>query len=96
MLVMVPLVFLVNGFTKGDWLEAFLLLLQWAFAQHLKRVPIIVTIRQGAMAMASKKVIVKRLNSIQNLGAMECPVHGQDRHADPGQKCSSRARRCPR
>jgi len=72
MLVMVPLVFLVNGITKGDWLEAFLFAVAVAVGLTPEMLPMIVTINlaKGAMAMASKKVIVKRLNSIQNLGAM--------------------------
>jgi len=72
MLVMVPLVFLVNGFTKGDWLEAFLFAVAVAVGLTPEMLPMIVTINlaKGALAMAGKKVIVKRLNSIQNLGAM--------------------------
>ncbi len=72
MLVMVPLVFLVNGITKGDWLEAFLFAVAVAVGLTPEMLPMIVTINlaKGAMAMAGKKVIVKRLNSIQNLGAM--------------------------
>ncbi len=73
MLVMVPLVFLINGFTKGDWLEAFLFAVAVAVGLAPEMLPMIVTINlaKGALAMANKKVIVKRLNSIQNLGAMD-------------------------
>ena len=73
MLVMVPLVFLVNGLTKGDWLEAFLFAVAVAVGLTPEMLPMIVTINlaKGALAMAGKKVIVKRLNSIQNLGAMD-------------------------
>ena len=73
MLVMVPLVFLVNGLTKGDWLEAFLFAVAVAVGLTPEMLPMIVTINlaKGALAMAGKKVIVKRLNSIQNFGAMD-------------------------
>jgi Mg2+-importing ATPase len=73
MLVMVPLVFVINGLTKGDWLEAFLFAVAVAVGLAPEMLPMIVTINlaKGALAMAAKKVIVKRLNSIQNLGAMD-------------------------
>ena len=73
MAVMVPLVFLVNGITKGDWLEAFLFAVAVAVGLTPEMLPMIVTINlaKGAMAMSRKRVIVKRLNSIQNLGAMD-------------------------
>jgi Mg2+-importing ATPase len=70
--VMVPLVFFINGFTKGDWKEAFFFALAVAVGLTPEMLPMIVTVclTKGAMLMASKKVIVKRLHSIQNLGAM--------------------------
>jgi P-type Mg2+ transporter len=73
MLVMAPLVFLINGFTKGDWLEAFLFALSVAVGLTPEMLPVIVTtnLAKGALAMSRKKVIVKRLNSIQNFGAMD-------------------------
>jgi len=71
--VMVPAVFLINGFTKGDWLEAMLFAVAVAVGLTPEMLPMIVTMNlaKGAMAMARKKVIVKRLNSIQNFGAMD-------------------------
>ena len=73
MVVMVPLVFLINGLTKGDWLEAFLFAVAVAVGLTPEMLPMIVTINlaKGALAMSRKKVIVKRLNSIQNFGAMD-------------------------
>ena len=73
MAVMVPLVFLINGFTKGNWLEALLFAVAVAVGLTPEMLPMIVTINlaKGALAMAGKKVIVKRLNAIQNLGAMD-------------------------
>ena len=72
-LVMVPLVFLINGLTKGDWEEAFFFALAVAVGLTPEMLPMIVAVclSKGAIAMSRKKVIVKRLNSIQNLGAMD-------------------------
>jgi Mg2+-importing ATPase len=73
MLVMVPLVFLINGFTKHDWMEAFIFSMSVAVGLTPEMLPMIVTVNlsKGALAMSRKKVIVKRLNSIQNFGAMD-------------------------
>jgi len=73
MMVMVPLVFLINGFTRHNWNEAFFFALAVAVGMTPEMLPMIVTVclSKGAMAMSKKKVIVKRLNSIQNLGAMD-------------------------
>jgi len=72
-LVMVPLVFVINWVTKGDWKEAFFFALAVAVGMTPEMLPMIVTVclTRGAMLMATKKVIVKRLHSIQNLGAMD-------------------------
>lgn len=72
-LVMVPLVFIINGLTKGDWKEAFFFALAVAVGLTPEMLPMIVAVclTKGALAMSRKKVIVKRLNSIQNLGAMD-------------------------
>ncbi|MHB1037968.1 MAG: magnesium-translocating P-type ATPase [Pirellulales bacterium] len=73
MLVMVPLVFLINGFTKHNWGDAFFFALAVAVGMTPEMLPMIVTVclSRGAIRMSHKKVIVKRLNSIQNLGAMD-------------------------
>lgn len=72
MLVMVPTVFLINGITKGDWLEALLFGISVAVGLTPEMLPMIVTtcLAKGAMAMSKKKAIVKNLNSIQNFGAI--------------------------
>lgn len=72
MLVMVPTVFAVNGFLKHDWMEAFLFAVSIAVGLTPEMLPMIVTtnLAKGAMAMAKHKVIVKRLGSIQDFGAM--------------------------
>jgi Mg2+-importing ATPase len=73
MLVMVPLVFLINGFTKHDWKEAFFFAMAVAVGLTPEMLPMIVSVclSKGAIAMSRKKVIVKRLNSIQNFGGMD-------------------------
>ena len=73
MAVMVPAVFLINGLIKGDWLEALLFATAVAVGLTPEMLPMLVTINlaKGAIAMSRKRVIVKRLNSIQNLGAMD-------------------------
>ncbi|MFX7918685.1 hypothetical protein ABTK44_21180, partial [Acinetobacter baumannii] len=69
--VMVPLVFLINGLNKQDWLEALLFALAVAVGLTPEMLPMIVTVNlaKGALAMSRVQVIVKRLNAIQNLGA---------------------------
>jgi Mg2+-importing ATPase len=71
--VMVPAVFLINGLSKHDWMEAFLFAMAVAVGLTPEMLPMIVTVNlsKGALAMARKKVIVKRLNAIQNFGAMD-------------------------
>jgi P-type Mg2+ transporter len=73
MLVMVPLVFLINGFTKHQWGEAFFFAMAVAVGLTPEMLPMIVSVclSKGALAMSRKKVIVKRLNAIQNFGAMD-------------------------
>ncbi len=71
-LVMVPVVLLINGFTKDDWTEAFLFALSVAVGLTPEMLPMIVTstLAKGAVILSRKKVIVKRLDAIQNFGAM--------------------------
>ena len=73
MAVMVPVVLLVNGFTKGDWLHAFLFAVSVAVGLTPEMLPVIVTtcLAKGAVAMAKKKTVVKNLDSIQNLGCID-------------------------
>ena len=73
MLVMVPIVFLLNGFGKGDWFSAFLFAVAVAVGLTPEVLPMIVTINlaRGAISMSRNKVIVKHLSSIQNFGAMD-------------------------
>jgi len=73
MVVMVCAVFLIVGLTKGDWLEALLFGLSIAVGLTPEMLPMIVTVNlaKGALTMAGKKVIVKRLPSIQNFGAID-------------------------
>lgn len=72
MFVMVPIVFVINGLTKGDWLQAFLFGISIAVGLTPEMLPMIVTtcLAKGAVSMSKKKTIVKNLNSIQNFGAI--------------------------
>ncbi len=69
---MAPIVLLINGLTKGDWQEAFFFAIAIAVGLTPEMLPMIVTanLAKGAVNMSKQKVIVKQLNSIQNLGAM--------------------------
>jgi len=71
--VMVPIVFFVNGYTKGDWLQAFLFALSVAVGLTPEMLPMIVTstLAKGAVLLSRRKVVVKRLDAIQNFGAMD-------------------------
>lgn len=73
MLVMVPIVFFINGFTKGDWLHAGLFAISIAVGLTPEMLPMIVTagLAKGSLEMAKEEVIIKNLNSIQSLGSMD-------------------------
>jgi Mg2+-importing ATPase len=73
MAVMVPLVFFINGFTKHDWKSAFFFAMAVAVGLTPEMLPMIVSVclSKGAIAMSRKKVVVKRLNAIQNFGGMD-------------------------
>ncbi len=73
MAVMVPVVFVINGLDKGDWLQAFLFALSIAVGLTPEMLPMIVSanLAKGALAMSRRKVVVKRLDAIQNFGAMD-------------------------
>jgi len=72
MLVMVPFVFLINGFTKHDWFSAFIFAVSVAVGLTPEMLPMIVTsnLAKGAITMSKRKTIVKNLNAIQSFGAM--------------------------
>ncbi len=71
--VMVPVVFVLNGWTKGDWLQAFLFAVSVAVGLTPEMLPMIVTstLAKGAVLLSRKKLVVKRLDAIQNFGAMD-------------------------
>ena len=73
MMIMVPLVFVINGLTKGNWLSAFLFGISVAVGLTPEMLPMIVTtcLAKGAVSMSKRKTIVKNLNSIQNFGAID-------------------------
>ncbi len=73
MIVMTPLVLIINGFTKNDWVEASLFAMSIAVGLTPELLPMIVTstLAKGAVLLSRRKVIVKRLDAIQNFGAMD-------------------------
>ena len=73
MFIMVPIVFFINGLTKGDWLDAFMFSISIAVGLTPEMLPMIVTttLAKGAVSMSKKKTIVKDLSAIQNLGSMD-------------------------
>ena len=73
MAVMAPLVLLLNGFTKGSWMEALLFAISVAVGLTPEMLPMIVTtsLAKGALEMSRQKVIIKNLNAIQNLGSVD-------------------------
>ncbi len=73
MLIMVPIVFVINGITKGNWLDALLFSISIAVGLTPEMLPMIVTttLAKGAVSMSKEKTIVKDLSSIQNLGSMD-------------------------
>jgi Mg2+-importing ATPase len=72
MLIMSPIVFILNGYTKHDWMSAFIFAMSIAVGLTPEMLPMIVTstLAKGAVAMSRRKVIIKRLDAIQNFGAM--------------------------
>lgn len=72
-MIMVPIVFVINGVTSGDWLQALLFSLSVAVGLTPEMLPMIVSanLAKGAHKMAQKKTVVKQLSSIQNFGAMD-------------------------
>ena len=72
MLIMAPLVFLINGVVKGNWVEAFTFGLSVAVGLAPEMLPVIVTanLAKGAITMSKKKVIVKNIDAIQDFGSM--------------------------
>lgn len=72
-LALAPIVFLINGLVKGNWWEAFLFAISVAVGLTPEMLPMIVTVNlsKGALSMSKRKVIVKKLNAIQNFGAMD-------------------------
>lgn len=73
MLVMVPIVLFINGFTKGNWMQSLLFAVSIAVGLTPEMLPMIITtsLAKGAVAMSKKKTIIKNLNSIQDFGSMD-------------------------
>lgn len=69
MMVMAPLVIIINGLTKGNWLDALLFGISIAVGLTPEMLPMIVTTNlvKGANDLAKRKTIVRSLNSMQKL-----------------------------
>ena len=96
--VMVPAVFLINGFSKGDWVEAFLFAVAVAVGLTPEMLPMIVTVNlsKGALAMAGKQVIVKTAECHPKLWSHGCAVYGQNRYHHRWQDHPGEAYGCER
>ena len=73
MLVLVPIVFFINGLTDGDWLEAGVFALSVGVGLTPEMLPMVITasLAKGSILMAKEKVVIKKLNAIQDLGAID-------------------------
>ena len=73
MFVMVSVVFLIVGITKHDWTGALMFGLAVSLGMTPEMLPMMVAVNlaKGALSMSRKKVIVKKLNAIQNFGAID-------------------------
>lgn len=73
MLVVSVAVFVIYGFIRKDWLEAILFALSVAVGITPSMLPMIVNVNltRGTKVLAKKKTLVKNINSIQNLGAID-------------------------
>ncbi|PFJ19676.1 magnesium-translocating P-type ATPase [Bacillus cereus] len=73
MIIMTPIVMMIHGVINGNWYEAFLFAIAVAIGLTPEMLPMIVTanLAKGSINMSKKKVLVKQLSSIHNLGAMD-------------------------
>lgn len=73
MLVMVPVVFVVNGLLKQDWPGALLFAISIAVGLTPEMLPVIMTstLAKGAVSMSRHQVIVRSLGAIQTFGEMD-------------------------
>ena len=73
MLIMIPIVFMINGLAKQDWLSALLFAITIAVGLTPEMLPVIMTstLAKGAMKMSQHKVIVRTLGAIQTFGEMD-------------------------
>ena len=73
MAILVPVVFIASGLTKGDWLEAFLFALSVAVGLTPELLPMVVNacLAKGSYSMGQKQTIVKNINAMQGFGSMD-------------------------
>ncbi len=73
MFVLVPIVFVVSGITKGNWLEAFLFAVSVAVGLMPEMLPMVITacLAKGSSQLSKKKTLIKNMNSMQGFGSMD-------------------------
>lgn len=73
MAVLIPVVFLACGLTKGNWFSAFLFALSVAVGLTPEMLPMVITacLAKGSAAMGKKQTVVKNINAMQGFGSMD-------------------------
>ncbi|MDD4850526.1 MAG: magnesium-translocating P-type ATPase [Gemmiger sp.] len=73
MAVLVPVVFVVSGLTKGSWVESFVFALSVAVGLTPEMLPMVITtcLAKGSLAMSKKQTIIKNINAMQGFGSMD-------------------------
>ena len=73
MAVLIPIVFVACGLTKGDWLAAFLFALSVAVGLTPEVLPMVINacLAKGSATMGKKQTVVKNINAMQGFGSMD-------------------------
>lgn len=73
MAVLIPVVFLACGLTKGNWFSAFLFALSVAVGLTPEMLPMVINacLAKGSAAMGKKQTVVKNINAMQGFGSMD-------------------------
>ena len=73
MVLLVPIVFIASGLTKGNWVAAFFFALSVAVGLTPELLPMVITacLARGSFTMSQKQTVVKTVNAMQSLGSMD-------------------------
>lgn len=73
MAVLIPIVLIACGLTKGDWISAFLFALSVAVGLTPEMLPMVINacLAKGSSAMGKKQTVVKNINAMQGFGSMD-------------------------